>query len=267
MASPALEFAFRHRSSVLVLALAPLLWACLALPAPSVPELAGGAALVLIGGAWRLAGIRRLGKRARVSVAGAEKLSTAGPYGRVRNPLYVAAILVVLGAGLLVGLGPWAPLPALVVWAVYDRVVRHEEGVILATHGAYATEYFAAVPRWIPRIFAAPSDPEPCVPWGEVLGREWRLLLGLPALIGVALALAAGPGEALRVALADLPVPWLVGVAAVVGAVGNSIKTEHSLRRRERRRVAQAAARAAAGVASDAPQGAESEREAAPGRG
>lgn len=248
---------FRHRSSALALCAAPIVWSALARPAPGAGEVALGAGAALLGGALRLAAIRRLGKHARVGAARAAALVTAGPYARLRNPLYAAALLAVLGLGLCAGLGAWALAPAAAAWLIYDLVARHEERVLVAERGGEAAEYVRQVPRWLPRPWrrAAPRADAALVPWAEVLGREWRLAVGLPAGVGAAAALALAPlGDGLRAgALATsealgAPIAAVVLVVVLLGAGGDVVLTA--------RRVARHTARRAALAAGEAPGGA-----------
>ncbi|MBX3466449.1 MAG: isoprenylcysteine carboxylmethyltransferase family protein [Planctomycetes bacterium] len=240
--------AFRFRAPLLVLAAAPLVWAALAASPPDLAALTLGAALALAGAGLRLASIRWLGKRARVSRAKVTILVARGPYARVRNPLYLAALLVVAGLGLMAGLGAWALAPTALVWLVYARVVRHEERALLAAHGPQGAAYLRAVPRWLPLLMPRLGPEVEREPWAEVLRREWRLLLGIPlALAGLA-ALALTPaGAVVRGGASDLaralgaPLPVLVAAGAALGALGNGLKTEHDLARKARRRARDAA--------------------------
>lgn len=239
------ELLFRHRSSALALCGAPIVGALLAGPAPHPGEVALGAGVALAGGALRLAAIRRLGKHARVGAARAVTLVTSGPYAHLRNPLYAAAVLVVLGLGLCVGLGAWALAPAALAWLVYDLVARHEEQVLVASQGEAAAAFVRAVPRWLPRPWRrAPAQAEtPLVPWSEVLRREWRLVAGLPAAVGGAGAIALtslGVGlraGALVVAEAvGVPIAAVVAVLFLVGAGGDVVVTARRVARHTARR-------------------------------
>ncbi len=253
--------AFRYRAPLLVLAAAPLVLAGLDGPRPAAPALAGGVALVALGAALRLASIRWLGKRARVSRAKATILVARGPYARVRNPLYLAALLIIAGLGVMTGLGAWTLAPVLAVWLIYDRVVRHEERALSAAHDDLGRAYVRAVPRWLPLRRAFDGPPVEREPWGEVLGREWRLLCGLPAaVVGLAVLALTPARDALREAVVvvaaalGMTLPAFVVVGAIIGGLLNALKTEYDMARKELRRAQQAAAALAAAVA--APPGA-----------
>lgn len=241
---PIARLAFRHRESLLVLAAAPLAWAALAAPPPGPAELAAGAAVALAGGALRLLAIRRLGKRARVRRAKADVLVVDGPYRWTRNPLYVAAVLIVAGFGLATGLGPSALAPAIAVWLCYDAVVRHEEALLLAAQGEAFEAYRAAVPRWLPWRPAPPGGAPP-VPWTEVLAREWRLVLWLPLGLVAAALLPATPVRELAARAAGAlgaPLGALVAVVACAAALAVAVRTRWHLERKARDRAAAAGA-------------------------
>jgi protein-S-isoprenylcysteine O-methyltransferase Ste14 len=75
-----------------------------------------------------------------------------GLYRYVRNPMYVAAVLV--DVGLALWTGSLVVLLYVVVLAVmYNAFVRgYEEPNLRRNFGESYAEYVAAVPRWIPRL-------------------------------------------------------------------------------------------------------------------
>ncbi|MGH7568871.1 MAG: methyltransferase family protein [Gemmatimonadales bacterium] len=77
-------------------------------------------------------------------------LVVAGPYRWVRNPMYIGAGLVLVGAGLFyasVGLLAFA----VGFWtAAHLFVVFYEEPTLLRAFGAQYSDYYHAVPRWLP---------------------------------------------------------------------------------------------------------------------
>ena len=80
------------------------------------------------------------------------ELVARGMYRFVRNPMYLALILVLLGETVLFrsrrllgyGLGIWLALHAL--------VVLYEERGLARAFGAGFTRYRERVPRWLPRL-------------------------------------------------------------------------------------------------------------------
>jgi len=77
-----------------------------------------------------------------------------GPYRFLRNPLYVAAGAVFLGASTLYA--PWHPRDliavGLIAILVHMLVVRREEPATRRRLGSAYDKYCAEVPRWIPRF-------------------------------------------------------------------------------------------------------------------
>ena len=78
-------------------------------------------------------------------------LVTGGSYAHIRNPMYVAVLLIVVGQALV------ARSVAVLWWAVgcwigfHNRVVGYEEPHLAETHGEEYDRYRERVPRWIPR--------------------------------------------------------------------------------------------------------------------
>lgn len=80
------------------------------------------------------------------------KFVATGPYRYVRNPMYVGAILVLIGAGLIV-LSPSIVLLGFAFWGLtHILVLVYEEPVLTARFGEAYVRYRAEVNRWIPRF-------------------------------------------------------------------------------------------------------------------
>jgi protein-S-isoprenylcysteine O-methyltransferase Ste14 len=90
-----------------------------------------------------------LGARTRTDHA----LVTAGPFARVRHPIYVALFLVVVA--IAIAFGHWRGLLlALPVFAAGTALrVRVEERLLRARFGAAYDEYATGVARFVPRLF------------------------------------------------------------------------------------------------------------------
>ena len=79
-------------------------------------------------------------------------LVVSGQYRFVRNPMYVALVIIVLGQAMW--LVNWSVLAyAGILWLLFHlRVVPGEEQALLQQYGASFEEYRRCVPRWFPRV-------------------------------------------------------------------------------------------------------------------
>ena len=84
-------------------------------------------------------------------VAPTEELVVTGLYRWVRNPMYLAVELVIVGQALLLRQGSLLAYAMFVGAAVAAFVYWYEEPTLRERYGARYTAYQAAVPRWIPR--------------------------------------------------------------------------------------------------------------------
>jgi len=117
-----------------------------------VPEILGllfvvlGAALVL----WCLVTFAFVGRGTAAPFDPPRQLVTVGPYRFVRNPIYIGAIIAMLGAALFywsAALGAYA----LVVLIVTHLLVRfYEEPHLRRVFGQPYEDYLRTVHRWIP---------------------------------------------------------------------------------------------------------------------
>ena len=80
-----------------------------------------------------------------------EFLVAGGPYGVVRNPIYVSFVLVLAGAALLFRSAALALYLAVVLAGCHAFVVLYEEPTLRRTFGASYEQYCVRVPRWVPR--------------------------------------------------------------------------------------------------------------------
>ena len=170
-----------------------------------------GCCTMVVGEAVRFWCQRYIGgaSRTRGYSPGAE-LVNGGPYSMVRNPLYVANLLLTLGTALLSGRPLFVVAAAAVFLAQYIPIVRWEESRLTAQFGDAYTQYQAAVPRWVPRSRPRPDAPgasaeKPSV--GRVIQIERRSLLALVVVVAA---------FAVRVSLAGVTDPAF-GVMAVLG--------------------------------------------------
>ena len=74
-----------------------------------------------------------------------------GPYRWVRNPIYLAALLVVLGEAWLFASPRLLAYAAAMAFCFHLFVTGYEERTLARRFGPAYLEYRRAVPRWIPR--------------------------------------------------------------------------------------------------------------------
>jgi protein-S-isoprenylcysteine O-methyltransferase Ste14 len=117
-----------------------------------LPELIGlglvvcGVALVL----WCLVAFAFVGKGTAAPFDPPRKLVVVGPYHFVRNPIYIGAIVAMLGAAMVLWSG-WLVLYALVVLiATHLLVILYEEPHLRRVFGQPYEDYLRTVHRWIP---------------------------------------------------------------------------------------------------------------------
>ena len=79
-------------------------------------------------------------------------LVISGLYQHVRNPMYVAVVMTILGQGLLLGNVKLVEYGGLVWFLFHVFVLFYEEPALRASFGSEYTSFCAQVPRWIPRL-------------------------------------------------------------------------------------------------------------------
>jgi protein-S-isoprenylcysteine O-methyltransferase Ste14 len=80
------------------------------------------------------------------------ELVVQGLYRHVRNPMYVSAVLIVLGIGLWTGAASLFGYSLLLALSYHLFVRYYEEPHLQRVFGQSYAEYCAGVPRWWPRV-------------------------------------------------------------------------------------------------------------------
>src|SRR5881396_4098703 len=118
------------------------------------PAQMAGLELVALGGGlavWCVMTFAFIGKGTPAPFDPPRKLVIAGPYRWVRNPMYIGAGLVLLGAAMFYG-SIGLVLYTIVFWSMAHLfVLFYEEPVLRRTFGADYDAYTASRRRWIPR--------------------------------------------------------------------------------------------------------------------
>jgi len=111
--------------------------------------------LWLIGGAamlWCFWNFTINGKGTPAPIDPPKELVAVGLYRFVRNPMYVAGIIVLIGWIL------WSPSPPLIIApaiffsAAHSFVTLYEEPTLKKKFGAAYEGYLKQVPRWVPKL-------------------------------------------------------------------------------------------------------------------
>jgi protein-S-isoprenylcysteine O-methyltransferase Ste14 len=154
------EFVFKNRGLLLSLPAAALT----ILGRPSAASIALGVPLALAGELIRCWAVGYSGATTRNDEVTAPQLVTGGPYGYVRNPLYIGNFVTAAGFAIaFTGKNSRAARWALVggslaaMAAVYATIVPHEEAFLRSKFGEAFERYCERVPRLIPRPPATSS--------------------------------------------------------------------------------------------------------------
>jgi protein-S-isoprenylcysteine O-methyltransferase Ste14 len=154
--NPAVErlggWLFRHRTSLPL----PIALAMIVIPgadAPNPPLLAAiGVAVTAAGEAVRLWAVHHIGAISRTRSDRLGPLVDRGPFGFVRNPLYLGNIAIWVGFSITARLVWLAPVVLVLLGAEYHAIVRWEERLLESRLGGAYRDYVARVPRWIPTV-------------------------------------------------------------------------------------------------------------------
>jgi protein-S-isoprenylcysteine O-methyltransferase Ste14 len=178
---------FRHRTIIPI----PLVLTILIIPADAAPAsatlTAAGVALVVLGEGLRLWGVHHIGVISRTRSDRLGPLIDSGPFGFVRNPLYLGNIALWVGFALCAQLVWLAPIIALLLFLEYHAIVRWEEQLLIARLGEPYRAYQQRVPRWLPRVVRPsvvrlkPDTPYQARSWGDAFFSERGTLIAIAA--------------------------------------------------------------------------------------
>lgn len=117
---------------------------------PSWISLATAFVCICIGEWIRIWGISYIGGVSRIRSDNTGKLISSGPFGRMRNPLYVGNFLI--STGVFIATGLWIYLPAFICLFAfqYHYIVLYEEFNLIQRYGDQYRRFMEKVPRWLP---------------------------------------------------------------------------------------------------------------------
>jgi protein-S-isoprenylcysteine O-methyltransferase Ste14 len=113
----------------------------------AAPVIAAGAALYL----WCVWNFAAVGHGTPGLWDAPKRVVAVGPYRWVRNPIYISALLVVLGEAWLFLALPVLVYAGAMAVCFHLFVIGYEEPMLRRRFGTSYLEYQRTVPRWIPR--------------------------------------------------------------------------------------------------------------------
>ena len=133
----------------------PFILLMLVFAQPTPLSLVAGFCMALCGELFRLWGVSVAGTETRTTGrVGGTHLFIDGPFGYVRNPLYVGNLTIYVGVGVMANaLAPYLAVVAFGFFLVqYSMIVTKEEEYLRSTFGDEYERYVKEVPRFIPRF-------------------------------------------------------------------------------------------------------------------
>ena len=111
-----------------------------------------------------------------------EELTTTGPYGYTRNPLYLGSIVIAIGFA-LAARNLWIGVVLVVLFlAIYMPVIRSEEEFLRGKFSNF-DDYVAKVPRLVPRLTSASPESGSFSRALYMQHREYNALVGTLAMV------------------------------------------------------------------------------------
>ena len=149
------RFLFRIRSFTPI----PLIILLIIFAHPSRLSFGVGFSIVILGELLRIWAVGYAGAATRTrSMGAARQLVTTGPYAYVRNPLYLGNFILSLGICIISKVYWMIPIFLVGYLCQYLPIIFSEEAHLRKECGKIYDEYYANVPRFIPRIlYANPS--------------------------------------------------------------------------------------------------------------
>jgi protein-S-isoprenylcysteine O-methyltransferase Ste14 len=123
----------------------------------AIPVIAAGTALY-VWCAWNFAAI---GRGTPGLWDAPSRVVAAGPYRWVRNPIYIAALLIVLGEAWLFMSLPLLEYAGAMAIFFHLFLIGYEEPALARRFGRTYLAYRQMVPRWIPRLPRHGQEPAP----------------------------------------------------------------------------------------------------------
>ena len=173
---------FRLRS----LTVLPFIFILIYFSRPTFPSVLLGVIPLILGEWLRLWAVGYAGGATRSRTLGAANdLVTTGPYAHVRNPLYLGNLLLSLGVCIIANVY-WMIIVLLVGYFIqYLPIIASEEAYLREFCGPTYQSYYAAVPRFIPRLRSYANPSAHSFSFSRALKAEKRTLTAIACVIGL----------------------------------------------------------------------------------
>lgn len=184
------NFFFKIRSFTPI----PFIFALLYFAKPTWQTTTLGLSFMIIGEFLRIWAVGYAGASTRARTLGAARdLVTTGPYGYVRNPLYLGNFLLSFGVCLVANVTWLIPILVLGYVLQYLPIVAVEEGYLLEACGVVYQAYQERVPRFLPSLQPYPQPSCHDFSWARAIRSEKRTLTAIICVLGLLFAKAALP--------------------------------------------------------------------------
>lgn len=167
----------------------PFIFALLYFAKPAWYTVGMGVPFIVAGELLRIWAVGYAGASTRARTLGAARdLVTTGPYGYVRNPLYLGNFLLSLGICLLANVYWLVAVLIIGYFFQYLPIIAVEEAYLLESCGSVYQTYREQVPRFMPQFcpYSEPSDHD--FSFFRAIKSEKRTLTAIVCVIGLIFA-------------------------------------------------------------------------------
>lgn len=179
------NFFFKIRSFTPI----PFIFALLYFAKPMWYTIAVGVPFIVIGELLRIWAVGYAGASTRARTLGAARdLVTTGPYGYVRNPLYLGNFLLSLGVCLVANVYWLVAVLIVGYFFQYLPIIALEEAYLLESCGSVYQVYREQVPRFIPQFHSYPDASPHDFSFARAIKSEKRTLTAIVCVIGLIFA-------------------------------------------------------------------------------
>ena len=179
------NFFFKIRSFTPI----PFIFALLYFAKPVWHTIAVGVPFIVIGELLRIWAVGYAGASTRARTLGAARaLVTTGPYGYVRNPLYLGNFLLSLGVCLVANVYWLVAVLIVGYFFQYLPIIALEEAYLLESCGSVYQVYREQVPRFIPQFHSYPDASPHDFSFARAIKSEKRTLTAIVCVVGLLFA-------------------------------------------------------------------------------